>query len=53
MNTATVRGRRTPKRPTLSAAHAIASMSRDSKKKIYVSDDLRNRWERIVSKGRA
>lgn len=60
MNTATVRGRRAPKRPPISGLpeHAddrwqIAALRRYVQAKIFFSDDLRRRWEQIVSKERS
>ena len=57
MNTATVR-RNAPKRPPLSNSpagaslpHAAGASLREPEKKIFFSDDLRHRWEQIVSKG--
>jgi hypothetical protein len=49
VNTVTVRGRRTPKRPPF----ASSTLTHDAAKKILVSDDLPHRWEQIVAKGRA
>jgi hypothetical protein len=31
----------------------IATLHRDAQSKIFISDDLRDRWEQIVSKGRS
>lgn len=53
MNTATVRGRRIPKHPPLSSSSASSSLPHTSEKKIVVSDDLCQRWEQIVAKGRS
>ena len=49
MNTATARARRDPKHPSLPDSSALVAL----KGKIFFSDNLRRRWEQIVSKGRA
>ena len=53
MNTATIQARRDPKRPQPSDSPALAALRREVKGKIFFSDTLHQRWEQIVSKGRA